>query len=159
VAEGFDRPLVVGIGPDGSGVHAARHAAGLATALGASVVLVFGYDITSMGPRGGPLEEQLAEIADEVTSGVRDDLLASNPGLTVLVELVRDKPVDSLLRAAGAHDAQAILVGHGGGGVLRAAMLGSTTYGLVHRAGLPVIVVPDPEDDEHEEGADEATGS
>jgi nucleotide-binding universal stress UspA family protein len=138
--------IIVGIGPDGSGDHAADHATSLARALGSTVVLVFGYDQSTLGPRGGPLEEQLEAIANDITSGVRDRLAAANPDVTIDVELVRDRSVESLLRAAEARNASMIVVGHGGRGPLRAAILGSTTYEIVHRSTIPVLVVPDPEE-------------
>lgn len=137
--------IIVGIGPDGSGDHAADHAARLAAALGRGVVLVFGYDPSTLGPRGGPLEQQLEAIADEVTTAVRARLAAAHPDLDIEVELVRDRAVDSLLRAAESRGADLIVVGHGGTGPLRAALLGSTTYEIVHRSTVPVLVVPDPD--------------
>jgi nucleotide-binding universal stress UspA family protein len=137
--------IIVGIGPDGSGDHAADYAVGLARQLGSTVVLVFGYDLSTLGPRGGPLEDQLGKIAAEISAEVRTRLVAANPTVQIDVELVRDRAVDSLLRAAEARQASMIVVGHGGAGPLRAALLGSTTYEIVHRSTIPVMVVPDPE--------------
>ena len=139
--------IVVGIGPDGSGELAAIYATRLAQQLGRSVVLVFGYEASSMGPRGGPLEDQIEAIADEVTNAVRNRLIDAFPDVEVSIELVRDRAVDSLIIAAEAHDAELIVVGHGGRGPLRAALLGSTTYELVHRGPIPILVVPDPDDE------------
>lgn len=136
--------IIVGVGPDGSGTAAANEAARLAASLGAEVVLVFGYDSSTLGPRGGPLEEQLETIADEITSALRTQMTIDHPSVAIEVELVRDRPVDSLVRVAEARGASMIVVGHGGRGPLRAALLGSTTYELVHRAPVPVLVVPDP---------------
>ncbi|MEK7425614.1 MAG: universal stress protein [Actinomycetota bacterium] len=138
--------IIVGIGPDGSGDHAAEHAVTLARALGSTVVLVFGYDLSTLGPRGGPLEEQLEAVADEVSTAVRERLIRANPDVAIDVELVRDRAVDSLMRAAEARGASMIVVGHGGAGPLRAALLGSTTYEIIHRSTIPVLVVPDPEE-------------
>ena len=139
--------IVVGIGPAGSGLAAAHRAANLARALGAKVVLVFGYESSSLGQRGGPLEEQVQEIADEVTNELRAQLVLDFPDVVFEVELVRDRAVDSLIRVAEARNADMIVVGHGGRGPMRAALLGSTTYEIVHRAPIPVLVVPDPAED------------
>ncbi len=139
--------FVVGIGPDGSGESAAIYAAHLAQLLKRSVVLVFGYEASSMGPRGGPLEDQIEAIADEVTSAVRNRLVEAFPDVEVNIELIRDRAVDSLIIAAEAHEAELIVVGHGGRGPLRAALLGSTTYELVHRGPIPILVVPDPDEE------------
>lgn len=113
-------PIVAGIGPDGSGAHAAHPAAGLAERLHVAVVLVFGYDLSQLGPRGGPLEEQLEVIAGEVAGDVHRRLTSEFPSVEISVGLVRDRPFDSLLRAAAAFGAQMIVVGHGGTGPLRA---------------------------------------
>jgi nucleotide-binding universal stress UspA family protein len=140
--------VVAGIGPEGSGAEAAHVAAGYASALGGSMILVFGYEPTSIGPRGGPLEDQVEAIADDVTKRVHASLAEAFPHLPITIELVRDRPVESLMRVAEEHDAQVIVVGHGGRGPLRAALLGSTTYELVHRSIIPVLVVPDQVDDQ-----------
>lgn len=135
--------IVVGVGPDGTGSDAARYAAGLARRSGSRLLLVFGYEASPLGPRGGPLEAQIRAIGEEVTAELRDRLAAEFPGLDIDVELVLDRPVESLVRVAAARQAEMIVVGHGGSGPLRAALLGSTTYELVHRAPVPILVVPD----------------
>jgi nucleotide-binding universal stress UspA family protein len=93
------------------------------------------------------LEDQIEAIADEVTTAVRSRLLDAFPGVAIEIELVRDRPVDSLLRVAELRNAELIVAGHGGRGPLRAALLGSTTYELVHRGTIPVLVVPDADDE------------
>ena len=45
--------LIVGIGGDRSGTAAARTAARIATLMNAKLVLVFGYEPSGLGPRGG----------------------------------------------------------------------------------------------------------
>jgi nucleotide-binding universal stress UspA family protein len=74
-------------------------------------------------------------------------IAADYPSLEVQVELVQDRPVESLIRVAEARGAEAIVVGHGGSGPLKAALLGSITYEMVHRAPIPVLIVPEPDDD------------
>jgi nucleotide-binding universal stress UspA family protein len=140
--------IIVGVGPDGSSHEAADLAVELAKALGCGVVLVFGYEPSSLGPRGGPLEDQVEAIASEVTSAMKARLDTKSPEVVVAVELVRDRAVESLLRAAEAFDARMIVVGHGGRGPLRAMLLGSTAYEIVHRSHVPVLVVPSPKSDD-----------
>jgi len=137
--------IVVGVGGDASGGDAAQHAAHLARALGVPVVLVFGYESSAQGPRGGALEDEIAAVGRTATTAVRDALIAAHPDLTVEIELVPDRPVESLVRVAEARNADMIVVGHGGRGPLRAALLGSITYEIVHRAPVPVLVIPDTE--------------
>jgi nucleotide-binding universal stress UspA family protein len=140
--------IVVGIGGSGSGYEAARTGARVADLMHVPLVLVFGYEASAMGPRGGPLEDQIEAVGDEAIEEIRAELAAARPDLTIEVEMVRQRPVDALLAVATARRADAIAVGHGGSGPFRAALLGSVTYEIVHRATLPVLVVPNDADDE-----------
>jgi nucleotide-binding universal stress UspA family protein len=140
--------LVAGIGGDGSGAAAARTAARVANLMGATLVLVFGYDPTKMGPRGGPLEDEILAIGERAIAEVTAEIAAAYPDLNIESEFVQDRAADSLIRVAKARNAEVIAVGHGGEGPMRGALLGSITYELVHRAPVPVLVVPDEPDDE-----------
>ncbi len=135
--------LVAGIGGDGSGAAAARTAARVANLMGATLVLVFGYDPTRLGPRGGPLEEEILAIGERAIDEVKAEILGLYPDLDVESEFVQDRAVDALIHVAQARKAEVIAVGHGGEGPMRGALLGSITYEMVHRAPLPVLVVPD----------------
>ena len=139
--------LVVGVGGDGSGFQAARLAARIANLMNSPVVLVFGYESVAMGPRGGVLEEQVSAVGEEAIAEIRAEISGAYPGLTIDVELVDSRPVDALIEVAAARGAEAIAVGHGGSGPLKAALLGSITYEIVHRSHIPVLVVPNDEAD------------
>lgn len=139
--------IVVGVGGDGSGFQAARTAARVANLMRAPLVLVFGYESVAMGPRGGALEEQVAAIGEEATAEIKAELATSYPDLTIEVAMVDARPVDALIDVAAQRQAEAIAVGHGGSGPLKAALLGSITYEIVHRSPIPVLVVPDDQDD------------
>ena len=139
--------LIAGIGGDGSGTAAARAAARVAALMNAKLVLVFGYDPTSLGLRGGALEDEILAIGERAIEAVRADVAAAHPDLVIESEFVQDHAVEALIRVAKARHAEVIAVGHGGGGPLRGALLGSITYELVHRSPFPVLVVPDDTDD------------
>jgi len=139
--------IVVGVGGDGSGFQAARTAARVANLMNVPLVLVFGYESVAMGPRGGALEEEVEKIGDAAISEIKTEIAATYPNLTIDVEMVDSRPVDALIEVAAARQAEAIAVGHGGSGPLKAALLGSITYEIVHRAPLPVLVVPNDEAD------------
>jgi nucleotide-binding universal stress UspA family protein len=139
--------LIVGVGGDGSGYAAARTTARVASLMNVPLVLVFGYEAVAMGPRGGALEERIEAVGDDAIAAIRDELATAYPALVIDVEMVHERPVDALINVAAARNAQLIAVGHGGSGPLKAALLGSITYEIVHRAPIPVLVVPnDPED-------------
>ena len=139
--------LIVGVGGDGSGFQAARVAARVANLMQSTLVLVFGYEAVAMGPRGGALEEQIEAVGDSAVAEIRAELAGTYPNLTIEVEMVQERPVDALINAAAARNAEAIAVGPGGSGPLKAALLGSITYEIVHRAPIPVLVVPNDEAD------------
>lgn len=141
--------LIVGVGGDGSGYAAARTTARVANMMNVPIVLVFGFEAAALGPRGGALEEEIAAIGDDAVAAIRDELAATYPALIIEVEMVQQRPVDALIAVAAARGAQVIAVGHGGGGPLKGALLGSITYEIVHHAPVPVLVVPnDPGDSE-----------
>ena len=86
-------------------------------------------------------------VGDSAVAEIRAELAGTYPNLTIEVEMVQERPVDALINAAAARNAEAIAVGHGGSGPLKAALLGSITYEIVHRAPIPVLVVPNDEAD------------
>jgi nucleotide-binding universal stress UspA family protein len=139
--------LIAGVGGDGSGFQAARTAARVADLMKVPLVLVFGYESVAMGPRGGALGTEIEAVGDDAVADIRDDIRATYPDLDVQVDMVQQRPVDALLHVADQRGAAAIAVGHGGGGPLKGALLGSITYEIVHRSPVPVVVVPEPEDD------------
>jgi nucleotide-binding universal stress UspA family protein len=109
---------------------------------------VFGYDPTRLGPRGGPLEEEILAIGERAIDEVKAEILGLYPDLAIESEFVQDRAVEALIRVAQARKAEVIAVGHGGEGPMRGALLGSITYEMVHRAPVPVLVVPDEEETE-----------
>ena len=139
--------LIVGVGGDGSGFQAARVAARVANLMKSPLVLVFGYESVAMGPRGGALEEEIADVGREAIEEIHAEIALAYPGLVIEVEMVKARPVDALLQVAAQRGAELIAVGHGGSGPLKAALLGSVTYEIVHRAPVPVLVVPNDQDD------------
>jgi nucleotide-binding universal stress UspA family protein len=139
--------LIVGVGGDGSGFEAARVAARVANLMQVPLVLVFGYEAVAMGPRGGALEEQIELVGESAVGEIHAELAATYPSLTIDVEMVQSRPVDALIEVAAAREAEVIAVGHGGSGPLKAALLGSITYEIVHRSPIPVLVVPNDEAD------------
>lgn len=140
--------FVVGVGGNGSGFEAAREAAKMASALGVPIVIVFGFETSPLAPRGGPLEERIAEIGEEAVAQIKSELAIDYPGLLVEVEMVPQRPADALIAVADARSAAVIAIGHGGQGPLRAALLGNVTYEIVHRSTIPVLVVPNDDDDQ-----------
>jgi nucleotide-binding universal stress UspA family protein len=105
--------------------------------------LVIAYGVTPPGATVGEEfrahEQALEEIGREVTATALER--ASAAGVEAVVELVKDRPAEALVEVADRHDARMIVVGSHGESVLRAAIMGSTTYRLLHISARPVLVV------------------
>lgn len=67
---------------------------------------------------------------------------AQRSGLNVVPVVVTENAVEALTMTAEEYDADVIVVGSKGQGALAGAILGSTTYKLLHRSEVPVLVVP-----------------
>ena len=123
-----------------------RAAADLGVALGAAVVVVFGYDPPLAGGQVGDLRRESGQLGEQFLAEAKAAVLSYAPSCRVETVLVEDRPTESILFVANQRDARMIVVGHGGSGPMRGALLGSVAYNLVHRSPVPVLVVPMPED-------------
>src|SRR5262245_60800274 len=129
------------VGYDGTDNAALDEACRLAKDLGDSVVLVFGY--APRGPGGGEVPTERAavkELAEKATAHGLERAKAA--GVEAQVELEPMHGAHALSEAATKHDARMIVVASRGEGPIRGAILGSTTYKLLHAAPVPVLVVP-----------------
>jgi nucleotide-binding universal stress UspA family protein len=82
------------------------------------------------------LEQSARQQAGEAASELRE------AGIEVETEIAVDHAADALLDAAGRHEADLIAVGTHGEGAISGALLGSTSYRLVHRSRVPLLIVP-----------------
>lgn len=133
------------VGYDGTdGGHAALdEALKVAGELGGSVLAVYAYDKVLSG----------GELADlDATVRARGEALlaeagaqAAEQGVQCSTQYVEGRPADALVAAADAVDARFIVVGSYGERPLKAVLIGSTPYRLIHLAERPVLVVRIPE--------------
>ncbi len=82
----------------------------------------------------------------ELTEADREPLeeataLADEAGLTATAELLRGNAVDEIVAYADAIDADLVVIGSRGHGMLASALLGSVSRGVLHEARRPVLVV------------------
>jgi len=131
--------------------HVVDAAVGMAAAFGAKLWLlhVAAPEPDFVGYRAGP---------QEVRDGVADALHEERHALSKLAEraaaagvdveplMVQGPTVQTIVEKADHLGADLIIVGsHGHGAVLR-ALVGSVSEGVLHKAGLPVLIVPAPRD-------------
>jgi nucleotide-binding universal stress UspA family protein len=132
--------LIVGYDGSDCAKAALDAATELASALGDTIVIGFGY-----GP-GGPGEEYIAtrdmvkKVGERVTAEASERAAASP--VETSVELLDKRPPEALVALAERHHARAIVVGTYGESPIRGAMLGSTPHKLLHLSSRPVLVVP-----------------
>ena len=131
------------VGYDGS--ETAKTALGVAAALskdlGSGLVLVFGYAPRGYG--GGEVPSQrdaVFELAEKATAEGAERAKAA--GIEAEVDLEPMHPAHALLEAARKYDGRMNVVGSRGGSPIKGAILGSTSYTLLHTADVPVLVVP-----------------
>lgn len=82
------------------------------------------------------LEESARQQAEEAAAELRA------AGIEVETEVAAEHAADALLDAAGRHEADFIAVGTHGEGAISGALLGSTSYRLIHRSRVPLLIVP-----------------
>ncbi len=97
-----------------------------------------GYDVGPESVREKRARELRAEHRElqQFASDLRDR------GLRAHALLVEGPTVDTLLAEARRRDAELVVIGSHGRGMLLRAVLGSVSEGLVRRAPCPVLVIP-----------------
>ncbi|MBA9002789.1 universal stress protein [Thermomonospora cellulosilytica] len=83
----------------------------------------------------GEIEDDRRARLEEILTRWRERY----PGVQVIAEIVREHPVLALVQAS--HQADLLVVGARGHGVLQGAFLGSVSHGAIHHAHCPVAVL------------------
>jgi nucleotide-binding universal stress UspA family protein len=138
--------VVVGIDGSPAAEAALAFAFDTASRHGWTLTAVHAWDVPAydlLVVPNGPGPVPLAAVADdevrmtaEVLAGFRDDY----PDVDVDERLVRNAAVPAILDAATT--AGLIVVGTHGHGPAMGALLGSVSNGLLHKATIPVVIVP-----------------
>jgi nucleotide-binding universal stress UspA family protein len=113
----------------------------VAPALGATVVVVFGFYISPLA--GGDVhdfKERLESIAAHEVARAVTDLDAA--GIETSSRILSLKPAEAILAVAEEVDAALIVVGTVGESPISGAVLGSVVLKLVQRSSTPLLVVP-----------------
>ena len=142
-------PKTVVVGIDGS--EQSRHAARLATSLarnsGAKLHLVTivrppegWWGIVGSPPTSGALSQTLTDARIEILESVIADLDLSDVEYETSEDL--GDPARMLVEYAAATEADLLVVGKRGAGVIERMVLGSVASRVIHEAHCPVLVVP-----------------
>ena len=136
--------MTVLVGYDGShGADAALdEAARVAEGMGDGVVIVFAFRVSRLGGEVTDYARALHEHAQQVLAqGAERAKATGAPYETEALEAEGDV-AQALVDAADRHDARMVVVGSCGERPLKALVLGSTPYKLLHVATRPVLIVP-----------------
>jgi nucleotide-binding universal stress UspA family protein len=117
----------------------------LAQLLGTELVVVtvwtIPYTMTGLAP--APINGGLAELnedeARKLVLGVA--ARAEEAGVVARTHVLRGIPVEEICAAAATYRPRFLVVGSHGWGVVRRAVFGSVSTGVLHRAKCPVLVV------------------
>lgn len=133
---------VIVIGYDGTecGRAALDLACDLATALGAKLVVAYGYQPYQGAGEIGTQRQLMREEGERLLAEATET--AAGRGLEAEAALLPERPAAALAGLAEDRDARMIVVGTYGESPLKGAILGSTPHKLVQLATVPVVVVP-----------------
>lgn len=130
---------------------AVKYAAGLAKEAGAAITVLSVIDksplLTQSIPAVSaptrliePVEDYLRQAAEAYLE--RAEKLCRRSGVKFKKVIRSGHPVDEIVKEAMKSKADLIVLGSRGRGAMRAAVLGSVTYGVLHKdAKIPVLVV------------------
>ncbi|QYC45847.1 Universal stress protein [Nonomuraea coxensis DSM 45129] len=130
--------VVAGFNPDDAVHPALDYAFEEAGSRGARVRVVHAWDApaTRLG------QETIAEVVRERVRDLLEPWTTRHPGVKVIVSVARGNPIAALCEASARADL--VVVGSRGRGVIRSAVLGSVSHGVLHYASCPVAVVRPP---------------
>jgi nucleotide-binding universal stress UspA family protein len=127
---------------DSDGARAALpHAVDLARAFGTPLILVFAYGQNPVGGVTGDVRRAVEETGERMLEAARAAAVAYDPTVEVVAELVDGRPVDALVEVSRRQVARILVVGGNGHGSIVGSLLGSSTYKVLHRSPVPVLVV------------------
>jgi len=127
--------------------HVVEVAASMAKSFSASLVLlhVAAPEPEFIGYKPGPqsVRDSVArELVEEHRRIHEIDRQLESQGLTVTSLVIAGYPVEKILDEAAKFNAELIVMGSHGHGVLRNLLVGSVTEGVMRQAACPVLVVP-----------------
>ncbi|HYA85578.1 MAG TPA: universal stress protein [Nitrospirota bacterium] len=138
---------------DGSKVShkAAKYAVALAKQTGASLTLLSVFDIrfifnqeVSASASPTHLRESIEDYLEQSAQSFLDEIakLCERNRIKYRSAIRRGHPVEEIVNEAKKTKADLIVMGSHGKSTLKAAMLGSVTYGVVHKdTKIPVLIV------------------
>jgi nucleotide-binding universal stress UspA family protein len=141
------KPVLLATDGSPTAEQAAASATELANLLKTELVVVTVWNISYPTVAFGspvPMNGELAKLSEEEARRVNAEASAraEEAGIETRSLLLRGSPFEEICLAAESTDAQLLVLGSHGWGVVRRALFGSVSTGVLHRAPCPVLVVP-----------------
>jgi nucleotide-binding universal stress UspA family protein len=130
---------------------AARYAIDLATQLKCSIIVLSIVDNRSLIAQTipaeenarhiiEPIEDYLREAAEEYAGEIKD--ICDKKGVQSKILVTSGHPAEEITKQAESSNADLIVMGSHGRSALAAALLGSVTYGIIHKeTKIPVLLI------------------
>jgi nucleotide-binding universal stress UspA family protein len=139
------RPVLLATDGSPTAAEAAETAIELAKLLDTELVVVtvweIPYTVTGLAP--APINGELAQLSQEEAEKVVLDAAAraEEAGVETRTRVLRGMPVDGICLAAEEYQPSFLVVGSHGWGIVKRAVFGSVSTGVLHRAKCPVLAV------------------
>jgi nucleotide-binding universal stress UspA family protein len=124
--------------------HALTYGISFAREFGAELLLVHVVENLTVGYASDLFPVPMAEVFEEISGYARSELgklaaEARDKGVTVREIVAQGKPSEEIVRIAGEEQADLIVLGTHGKGMLDKALFGSTTERVIRKAPCPVL--------------------
>jgi nucleotide-binding universal stress UspA family protein len=140
------KPVMLATDGSPTAAEAAATAIELAQLLSTELVVVTVWDVpyTAVG-FGAPIQSnsELARLSEEQARKVLGEAAAraDEAGVEAHPVLLRGMPIQEICLAAETYDPRLLVIGSHGWGVVKRALFGSVSTGVLHHASCPVLVV------------------
>jgi nucleotide-binding universal stress UspA family protein len=140
------KPVMLATDGSPTAAEAAATAIELAQLLDTKLVIVTAWDVpyTTVG-FGAPIQanSELAKLSEEGARKVLAEAAAraEEAGVKARPVLLRGMPIQEICLAAEAYGPRFLVIGSHGWGVVKRALFGSVSTGVLHQAACPVLVV------------------
>jgi nucleotide-binding universal stress UspA family protein len=115
----------------------------MARRLGAELLIVSVIDPIALRLPSGRFRTRIDQVRDEREAVLRGLVQrGQREGLRVTSLVWEGDPAESIIEAAGAEDAEVIVLGSHARGRIGRLLRGSVSHRVVRDAGIPVVVVP-----------------
>jgi len=139
------KPVLLATDGSPTAEKAAETAIELAKLLDTELVIVTVWELpyTMTGLVPAPINGELAQLGEEeaVEVVLGAAALARKAGVDTRTLVLRGIPVEEICLAAETYEPRFLVVGSHGWGIVKRAVFGSVSTGVLHRAKCPVLVV------------------